>query len=139
MRKLILLAVCFLLLIVLVKIDQHNYRQEVRACRSLEGYTVNKNAASYIDQCYYYNECYIESCINASCRCDDKIIINKADTESFEIIDRIYAKDNQSVFIKGELFEDADVATFEVIGFPYTKDKNNIYKYEEVFTSELPF
>lgn len=64
-------------------------------------------------------------------------IVEGADPKTFEYLSKDYAKDNKSVYFRGEKIKRADSKTFEVINGPeffyFAKDKNNVYKHSAVF------
>ena len=65
--------------------------------------------------------------------------ITQADVETFETLDRGYAKDKNNAYFYDQIIAEADVETFEVIQssfshfvggygeYGYAKDKNNVY------------
>jgi hypothetical protein len=71
-----------------------------------------------------------------------KIIIDNADPETFEYLDKDYASDGKLVFFRGKLLQNADAKTFKVINGPeyfyFATDKNHVYKHSEIFKNADP-
>ena len=62
----------------------------------------------------------------------DRLELEQADTETFEIFDILYAKDKNRVYHNDRIIEKADVKTFEVLEYPYSKDKRYAYCHSEI-------
>lgn len=63
-----------------------------------------------------------------------QIIVSGADASTFKVLSRDFAKDINSVYVKGKKSDQFDVATFEIVGGMnmyggegYVKDKNGVY------------
>lgn len=59
----------------------------------------------------------------------NKKIVEEADPESFEIMDRYYGRDRKAAYYRGNRIEGSDGPSFQLLDFPYSRDKNHIYYY----------
>lgn len=58
----------------------------------------------------------------------DVFIVEGADPDTFQPLNRAYGKDRNSVFWKGRIVEGADPDTFELINRTYGKDRNSVFQ-----------
>lgn len=70
------------------------------------------------------------------------VIVENANPESFQLIEKDYSKDDQHIYFRGELLSGADESSFKVIDGPaffyFAKDKNHVYKHGEIFKDADP-
>ena len=71
-----------------------------------------------------------------------RIVVEKANPESFRYINKEYATDGENVYFRGELIADADGKTFKVIDGPeffyFAVDVNKVYMHENIFEEADP-
>lgn len=58
----------------------------------------------------------------------DRFELEDADPKTFEVLDKIIAKDANNVYRRGGKLDNVDAPTFEVLESNLYKDKNNVYK-----------
>ncbi len=56
------------------------------------------------------------------------------DYNTFQVIDKAYAKDKKNIYRQGDVVKWADPATFQIINDDYAKDKNHVYKGDQTQT-----
>lgn len=64
--------------------------------------------------------------------------LNNVDRQSFQILNNIYAKDKNIVYVLGKPIEFADVVSFQVLKNEYAKDKNHVYSWGNVLGDAIP-
>lgn len=65
-------------------------------------------------------------------------VLNHVDYSTFQIIDEIYAKDKNYLYIEGSAHKDMDVQTVKILEYPYIKDKDHVYYYGEIIPEADP-
>jgi hypothetical protein len=65
-----------------------------------------------------------------------KSVVDTADANSFTAIDKLYGKDNQHVFYRGQIISNADPASFTYLAGPYAKDNRNGYFQEKIISTD---
>jgi len=64
-------------------------------------------------------------------------VIQDADPASFEILDRMYARDRERVYLDGRPLPEADPGTFEVLGRPgLARDGRRVYQRDQVISTD---
>ena len=66
------------------------------------------------------------------------VILEDADTETFEKLDYPYSRDKDSVYYYDKLIKDADPNSFYLYKYGYNKDKNNVYLKEHKLENADP-
>jgi hypothetical protein len=113
---------------------------------------------SYINKNYYqdkegiyYNDTLIYNNTNGAIKslsdntitvdtivfCNGKPVQN-ADLDTYEVLDNIYSKDRNNVYMWGKLMDTADSSTFYVISNGYGADNSNVYKMENIIENADP-
>ena len=71
-----------------------------------------------------------------------KIVLQNANSATFQYLGKDYATDGKLVFFRGKLLPDADGATFKIIEGPeyfyFATDKNSVYKHDKIFVDGDP-
>jgi len=64
-------------------------------------------------------------------------VVDGADPSTFEILDRMYARDRARVYLDGRALPEADPGTFEVLGRPgLARDSRRVYQRDRVISTD---
>ncbi|MEA3449658.1 MAG: DKNYY domain-containing protein [Patescibacteria group bacterium] len=99
--------------------------------KSNDGWRIENN------QVYYYKT--ITNC-SVSMHCDSELkksLLADADVNSFEVLNNVYAKDNNNVYVRTDKIDNVDLSTFIILEGYYAKDKNKVYLAKPVLTGNM--